>query len=294
MIAGLRHGRTLGTPLAFLVRNRDHANWEWGMSPWPPEGEPYGKGTKPGRCLVRGMPIWRGRSSTASTTRGRARAGERSSDRVTVAAGAVAKALLAQIGSRSPARCSRWATSTRPRRTVTRLAASSRCERAGPPGLGSYASKEDRLDTRLAAALMGIQAVKGVEVGDGFALLSSAARPPTTRSFAASGAPTARRTGRRHRGRRLERRGGRRPRRDEAAADPDAPLPLGRPGDRRSPRRRSSSAATSRQSKPCPSSPKLVAFELARAAREKFGGDAIGDFVAAHGAYLERIPWSAR
>ena len=37
-----------------------------------------------------------------------------------------------------------------------------------------------------------------------------------------------------------------------------------------------------------------VAFELARAAREKFGGDAIGDFVAAHGAYLERIPWSAR
>ena len=37
-----------------------------------------------------------------------------------------------------------------------------------------------------------------------------------------------------------------------------------------------------------------VAFELARAAREKFGGDAIGDFVAAHSAYLERIPWSAR
>ena len=37
-----------------------------------------------------------------------------------------------------------------------------------------------------------------------------------------------------------------------------------------------------------------VAFELARAAQEKFGGDAIGDFVAAHGAYLERIEWSAR
>jgi chorismate synthase len=32
-----------------------------------------------------------------------------------------------------------------------------------------------------------------------------------------------------------------------------------------------------------------VAFELARAAREKFGGDAVGDFVAAHRAYLERI-----
>ena len=39
-----------------------------------------------------------------------------------------------------------------------------------PPGLGSYAEKHDRLDARLGAALMGIQAVKGVEIGDGFAL----------------------------------------------------------------------------------------------------------------------------
>jgi chorismate synthase len=37
-----------------------------------------------------------------------------------------------------------------------------------------------------------------------------------------------------------------------------------------------------------------VAFELARAAREKFGGDALGDFVAAYRAYLERIPWQRR
>src|SRR5262249_48078938 len=47
VLAGLRHGRTLGTPLALFVRNRDHKNWAWGMSPWPPEGEPSGKGTKP-------------------------------------------------------------------------------------------------------------------------------------------------------------------------------------------------------------------------------------------------------
>src|SRR5947208_14434734 len=46
VLAGLRHGRTLGTPLALVVRNRDHKNWAWGMSPWPPEGEPEGKGTK--------------------------------------------------------------------------------------------------------------------------------------------------------------------------------------------------------------------------------------------------------
>src|SRR6202795_909583 len=46
VLAGLRHGRTLGTPLALVVRNEDHKNWTWGMSPWPPEGEPEGKGTK--------------------------------------------------------------------------------------------------------------------------------------------------------------------------------------------------------------------------------------------------------
>jgi chorismate synthase len=37
-----------------------------------------------------------------------------------------------------------------------------------------------------------------------------------------------------------------------------------------------------------------VAWELARAAKEKFGGDALGDFLAAHRAYLERIDWSPR
>src|SRR5205823_13258582 len=42
--------------------------------------------------------------------------------------------------------------------------------RGVPPGLGSYATKEERLDARLAAALMGIQAVKAVEIGDGLAL----------------------------------------------------------------------------------------------------------------------------
>src|SRR5580765_8771653 len=39
VLSGLRQGRTLGTPLTLLVRNRDHKNWTWGMNPWPPEGE---------------------------------------------------------------------------------------------------------------------------------------------------------------------------------------------------------------------------------------------------------------
>src|SRR4029453_1262705 len=44
VLGGLRRGRTLGTPLALVIHNRDHENWKWGMSPWPPEGEPTGKG----------------------------------------------------------------------------------------------------------------------------------------------------------------------------------------------------------------------------------------------------------
>ena len=40
VLAGLRHGRTIGTPLTLVVWNRDHKNWLWGMSPWPPEGDP--------------------------------------------------------------------------------------------------------------------------------------------------------------------------------------------------------------------------------------------------------------
>src|SRR5919197_4442710 len=46
VLAGLRHGRTLGTPLALVVRNVDHKNWTWGKEHWPPEGDPSGKGTK--------------------------------------------------------------------------------------------------------------------------------------------------------------------------------------------------------------------------------------------------------
>ena len=98
MLAGLRHGRTLGTPLALVVRNRDHKNWTWGMSPWPPEGEPTGKGTKPvtlprpGHADLAGA-LKYGLDDTRDAL-------ERASARhtaVIVAAGAVAKALLAAI-----------------------------------------------------------------------------------------------------------------------------------------------------------------------------------------------------
>ena len=136
VLAGLRHGRTLGTPLALVVRNRDHKNWTWGMSPWPPEGEPAGKGTKPvtlprpGHADLAGVQKY-GLDDVRDAL-------ERASARHTavhVAAGAVAKALLARDRrSRSRARrCPRRAPipprSTRRARTRTRSAASSRCAR---------------------------------------------------------------------------------------------------------------------------------------------------------------------
>src|SRR5919199_6502948 len=97
VLAGLRHGRTLGTPLALVVRNRDHENWSWGMSPWPPEGEPAGKGTKPitlprpGHADLPGT-LKFGHADVRNTLE---RASARSTA-MTVAAGAVAKALLAE------------------------------------------------------------------------------------------------------------------------------------------------------------------------------------------------------
>src|ERR1700738_1463246 len=99
VLAGLRHGRTLGTPLALVVRNRDHKNWTWGMSPFPPEGDAEGKGTKevtlprPGHADLAGVQKY-GHSDVRDAL-------ERASARHTavhVAAGAVAKALLGEIG----------------------------------------------------------------------------------------------------------------------------------------------------------------------------------------------------
>ena len=177
VLAGLRHGRTLGTPLALVVRNRDHRNWTWGMSPWPPDGEPEGKGTKPVTLPRPGHADLAGaQKHDLDDVRD---ALERASARHTavyVAAGAVAKALLREIGiavagEALPEAGADPGAVDEARNDRDTLGGRVEVKAHGvPPGLGSYARREDRLDARLAAALMGIQAVKGVEIGDGFAL----------------------------------------------------------------------------------------------------------------------------
>jgi chorismate synthase len=299
VLAGLRHGRTLGTPLALVVRNRDHANWEWGMSPWPPLGEPSGKGTKPVTLPRPGHADLAGaqKYGLADVRDALERASARQTA-VAVAAGAVAKALLREIGvevagAALPVAGADAAEIDAARADRDTLGGVVEVRAGGvPPGLGSYASKDTRLDARLAAALMGIQAVKGVEIGDGFALATlrgSAAhdeidpgrRRATNRAGGIEGGMS--------NGEEIVVRAAMKPLPTLMRPLRSVDLETGEPGEALVER-----SDTSAVEALAVVAEAAVAFELARAAREKFGGDALGDFVAAHRAYLERIDWTSR
>jgi chorismate synthase len=307
VLAGLRHGRTLGSPLALVVRNRDHRNWAWGMSPWPPMGEPSGKGTRPVTLPRPGHADLAGalKYGLADVRDALERASARHTA-ATVAAGAVAKALLLVIGVRVAGSVAELggAASEVDTRAAIDAARAERDTLGGvvevrardvPPGLGSYASKDERLDARLAAALAGIQAVKGVEIGDGFALArerGSAAHDEIGRDERGLRRETNRAGGVEagvSNGEEIVVRAAMKPlptlMRPLASVD----LETGEPGEALV--ERSDVAAVEALAVVAEAA---VAFELARAAREKFGGDALADFVAAHRAYLERIDWSPR
>jgi chorismate synthase len=301
VLAGLRHGRTLGSPLALLIRNRDHENWTWGMSPWPPEGDPAGKGTtpvtlpRPGHADLAGT-LKYGHEDTRDTL-------ERASARQTaahVAAGTIAKTLVREIGVEVRGSVSEIGGKSDENdwQRATEAARSDRDTLGGivevvaegvPPGLGTYAEKTDRLDARLAAAVMGIQAVKGVEIGGGFALAS-------LRGSEAHDEIDADRSRRTNRAGGIE--GGVTNGEPVVVRAAMKPLPTlmrplrsvdlvsGEPGHalvERSDVQAVEALAVVAEA--------AVAWELARAAREKFGGDALRDFLAAHNSYLERIGW---
>ena len=300
VLAGLRHGRTLGTPLALVVRNRDHDNWAWGMSPWPPEGERAGKGKeavtlpRPGHADLAGA-LKYGLADVRDAL-------ERASARhtaVIVVAGGVVKALLSEIDIAVEGRVlgddleQRIDEARADRDTVGGLVEVR--ARGVPPGLGSYASKDERLDARLAAALMGTQAVKGVEIGEGFGLAGlrgSEAHDEILRDERGYYRETNRAGGIEagvSNGEEIVVRAAMKPLPTLMRPLRSADLDTGETAEALV--ERSDVAAVEALAVVAEA---CVAFEVARAAREKFGGDSLGDFLAAYRAYAERIPWSAR
>jgi len=201
--SGIRHGRTLGSPVALRVENRDYRNWEERMNPWPVEADVEEVHLpRPGHADLAGVQKY-GFTDVRNVL-------ERASARETaarVAAGALAKALLrafgahvlshvVQIGSvRAPQRDRLLPEDFRsvdesPVRCLDDEAGQAMVEEINAarkaneslggvyevsafgltPGLGSHVSWDTRLDGRLAGAVMSIQAMKGVGIGDGFEL----------------------------------------------------------------------------------------------------------------------------
>jgi chorismate synthase len=155
------------------------------------------------------------------------------------------------------------------------------------PGLGSYASKGDRLDARLAAALMGIQAVKGIEIGEGFALAElrgsqahDEIEPGLRRRSNRAGGIEAGVSN----GEEIVVRAAMKPLPTLMKPLGSVDLATGEPAQALV--ERSDVAAVEALAVVAEAA---VAFVLARAAREKFGGDAFDDFVGAWRAYRERI-----
>lgn len=221
LLGGVRHGLTMGSPVAIEIGNSEWPKWQAVMSPdpVPPSALLVDAGTGDEREIARNRPLTKPRPGHADLTAMRkfgleeARpALERASARETaarVALGAVARAFLkqaagielvshvVQLGTvtidqldpavptpadqpyldADPVHC------LDPSASAAMVAAVDAAKQAGdtlggvveviaygvPPGLGSYSQGDTRLDAQLASALMGIQAVKGVEIGDGFA-----------------------------------------------------------------------------------------------------------------------------
>lgn len=217
LLAGARHGRTLGSPLAIEIGNSEwERKWTEEMSPAPgATAKPLTK-VRPGHADLAGMQKYD--FTDARNVLERASARETAAR---VAAGAVAKAVLGalgvsvlshvvQIGSvrvpegsprpepadldaidGSQVRCFDWATEES---MVAEIKAAAKdgdslggiVEVLGygvPVGLGSHVHWDRKIDGLLAQALLSIQAVKGVEIGDGFAVAGrrgSAAHDPIT------------------------------------------------------------------------------------------------------------------
>jgi chorismate synthase len=324
--AGVRHGRTLGSPVALRVENRDYQNWEERMNPWPVEaGVEEVHLPRPGHADLAGVMKY-GHSDVRNVL-------ERASARETaarVAAGALAKAYLGVLGvavlshvtrigtveapspddlgpedfegvDESPVRCLDPAASEA---MVAEIDAARKAnESLGGvfevraygvvPGIGSHVSWETRLDGRLAGAIMSIQAMKGVGIGDGFELAGRVGSQAHDEIFWSEERGFFRET---NRAGGLE--GG------MTTGDPVVvraamkPLPtLTKPLRSVDIATKDPAQALRERTDSCtvPAAgvvgEAMVALVLAAAYREKLGGDHIDDTRAALAAYVERIGW---
>jgi chorismate synthase len=201
---GVRHGLTLGGPIALQVANRDYANWAERMSPWPVADDVAEVHLpRPGHADLVGTQKYK--QSDVRNILERASARETAAR---VAGGGLCKAFLRALGvavyshvvqitsvhapirerplepadfaevDSSPVRCLDEEASSSMVREIDELRRKN--ESLGGvfevqafglvPGLGSHVSWEERLDGRLAMAICSIQAIKGVTIGDGFAV----------------------------------------------------------------------------------------------------------------------------
>jgi chorismate synthase len=324
--SGVRHGRTLGSPIAVLVANRDYPNWEERMNPWPMNAEVEQVHTpRPGHADLAGL-LKFGHSDVRNVL-------ERASARETaarVAAGGLAKAFLdalgvsvhshvLQIGSvrapepdqlgpedfaavdDSPVRCLDADASAEMVEEIDRLRKAN--ETLGGtfevlafglvPGLGSHVSWEERLDARLAQAMVSIQAIKGVALGEAWEIAGRPGSQAHDEIFWSEARGWYRDT---NRAGGLE--GGMsngEPLVVRAAMKPLSTLtqPLRSVDTETKQPAEALRERTDSTTVPAAAvvGESMVALALARCYREKLGGDHIDDVRAALAAYKERIGW---
>jgi chorismate synthase len=324
--AGVRHGRTLGSPVAMWIENRDYQNWEERMSPWPVDAEVEEVHLpRPGHADLAGIQKY-GHTDVRNVL-------ERASARETaarVAAGALAKAFLRELGVSVRSHVTRIGTVAAPasqalapadfegvdespvrsldsgasEAMVAEIDAARKAnESLGGefeviafglvPGIGAHVSWEERLDGRLAQAIMSIQALKGVGIGDGFALAERVGSAAHDEIFWSDERGYNRET---NRAGGVE--GGMTTGDSLIVVGAMKPLPtLTKPLRSVDTETKEPAQALRERTDSCtvPAAgvvgEAMVALVLAAAYREKFGGDHMDDVRAALGAYEERIGW---
>ena len=209
IFAGVRHGKTIGAPIALRIENRDWANWEKVLPVEASEDDPGTKrlvAPRPGHADLAGSQKFDYHDARYILERASAR-----ETAARVAAGSLAKLLLRELGTEiashtiqvgsvrnsqphswdkihaissdleSPLRCIDPTIQEKMKAEVDAVLKAG--DTVGgifeivvhnvPVGLGSHAQWDEKLDGRLAQALMSVQAVKAVEIGDGVSIAAS-------------------------------------------------------------------------------------------------------------------------